>query len=47
MSHFKIRAEYRLACLAMELAYGLTAFFRQTRFRGMMNAHRLRLRLVG
>jgi|GEM_PF-3946088 len=46
MSQFKIRAEYSIACLLMEMSYGLTAFFRQDRFRDMMRAHRLKLKLA-
>ncbi|MDC7682034.1 hypothetical protein PQU92_02030 [Asticcacaulis sp. BYS171W] len=47
MTQLKIRAEYSIACALIEMSYGLTALFRQARFRAMMNAHRLKLKLVG
>ncbi|MFT3998049.1 MAG: hypothetical protein QM667_11650 [Asticcacaulis sp.] len=46
MSQFKIRAEYSIACWLIERSYALTALFRQARFRDMMTAHRLRLKLA-
>lgn len=47
MTGLKIRAEYYLACWLMELSYGLTATFRQARYRSMMDTHRLKLKLTG
>ncbi|MDC7694939.1 hypothetical protein PQU94_11670 [Asticcacaulis sp. DXS10W] len=46
MSQLKIRTEYCIACWLVERSYGLTAFFRQARFKTMMRAHRLKLKLA-